>query len=1382
MSDWEKRLSELKGADLTKIGSSDAKKPEEAQGSFSRGFETAMRQLPQTAGGAVALAGDLAGMPAVRQWGLDVYKGQEEKIQALGQESDSFSNVMEGTGSLGEFLKYGSGYVIGQAGTAIGAAGIGAAVGRQLVKRSITEKLGEDVAKKQLARAAGVGAMVSAGTLNLTQEAGSIYPEALAQADKEGRELTGQDKARIVGSAVAASAVDTVTEMLGINKVLKGSGASGGIAKRAAKEVPIAMVREGATEGVQTGIERFGAGKELGGAEATRDYVDSVALGALGGSMAGAAASIRQQKQPEVGVLSGALNTGIESQAAAMDAKAEQFNIAATNPIAKKEMQPLVDAIRDRSGLSDLNADVENERQATVRKAEDLFRKKEFRGALTEQDRQTFIADVSIAKNPTVDEVVRKTAITRLQGTIGPYVAYNLGVASDASPKVTPSAATIATDLPGSINPSASLKPEVAATSGGALPAIDEGAILDKMSKDANDDIKDQKVWDRKGSSLPANSGKIEQDRSMQNRDRSKPASVEQMKKIANDPDYDRLGVGKSPNEAAPMVSVKGNTSKIANTDFGKSDRVTMGDGSKIAVRYAVVEANDLLASHSVDGSKNDAYFGKVADGTIRALNNGRAAALKEAYARGTSTKYRTAMYEDAAAHGVSPASIDAKENPVLVRVYDDAENDRSNLGELSNPKSNLGFSDSETALNDARSLDLTDVDFGENNRVDSAANQPALDRFAKAIQSQGGDSVNVRDAKGKYTGAFLRRFKNAVFAKAYRNQDIVEIASDEADPDLKNVLAALSSAAPDFAKIDDAGDLEIRPQLVDAARKISDARSRNLTLEQYTAQGDMLGQDDLTEELMRFMWANQRSPKRLGDGLKAIARFIDLELKQRQTINMFGDDPADIEQIKNRVNQYLQDNHGDIAKIEQTSAAYQSGKPESVAQDGRSGGQQSQGKRTSAQATAEEVSTKPPLTADEYVNALIAREQMPLFISAGDQLQLAIPRIIRKLAFREDANDATKKAATEVLEDLAGWIKKGSVLAAVAADHFKTAGSFDLIGSQIRSAKDLAMAAQVLRDSRFETLRYIFVKDGKVIGHTAVSSRLPSATNSWPGATGAKRKAFFDDIGTMSKKSDGYYLLHNHPSGDPTPSEADVQMTIDQAARVPGFLGHVVIDTNRYAEIGRLGEKSVIKADFAAKETDRPGILSRKITSKTELAKIGSELKKPGYVTLIAANAELKVNAAMEIPVRLLTQENTVQFKRLITNFGLEYGAGAGVFLAGVESNVGDFAPLVKDNFLIDVVDVNGFSLVSAGTPQGKSSQLGRKNTFAKLVMQRFNSPDLDLESMSNLVGISKKQHVEEVFIEDEKKTVKVKTRFGDAASDLDNRFSSALQLAQCL
>ena len=52
--------------------------------------------------------------------------------------------------------------------------------------------------------------------------------------------------------------------------------------------------------------------------------------------------------------------------------------------------------------------------------------------------------------------------------------------------------------------------------------------------------------------------------------------------------------------------------------------------------------------------------------------------------------------------------------------------------------------------------------------------------------------------------------------------------------------------------------------------------------------------------------------------------------------------------------------------------------------------------------------------------------------------------------------------------------------------------------------------------------------------------------------------------------------LAHNHPSGDPTPSPEDVQVTrrLVEAGRLMGIdvLDHVIIGDNRYQSLRELG------------------------------------------------------------------------------------------------------------------------------------------------------------------------------------------------------------------
>jgi len=58
---------------------------------------------------------------------------------------------------------------------------------------------------------------------------------------------------------------------------------------------------------------------------------------------------------------------------------------------------------------------------------------------------------------------------------------------------------------------------------------------------------------------------------------------------------------------------------------------------------------------------------------------------------------------------------------------------------------------------------------------------------------------------------------------------------------------------------------------------------------------------------------------------------------------------------------------------------------------------------------------------------------------------------------------------------------------------------------------------------------------------------------------------------------SAGIILVHNHPSGDPTPSRQDIEITrrLVEAGKILGIevLDHVVIGNNEYKSLKALGQ-----------------------------------------------------------------------------------------------------------------------------------------------------------------------------------------------------------------
>lgn len=191
------------------------------------------------------------------------------------------------------------------------------------------------------------------------------------------------------------------------------------------------------------------------------------------------------------------------------------------------------------------------------------------------------------------------------------------------------------------------------------------------------------------------------------------------------------------------------------------------------------------------------------------------------------------------------------------------------------------------------------------------------------------------------------------------------------------------------------------------------------------------------------------------------------------------------------------------------------------------------------------------------------------------DRAEAPRPAARRKLTAREvvalrDLKLGDYKLAREAVAELPqGELRRMLIESGVA--FFK--------GYKLTSYDGLASIAQVLRDQRFETLRYVFVDENNVILETAsISSRLPTMVNATPKGYEASPEGFEQWLDQTRKRmteigAAKWFMIHNHPSGDPTPSAADFNLTRDVSIRVPGFSGHLVINGTKYSVIAPTGK-----------------------------------------------------------------------------------------------------------------------------------------------------------------------------------------------------------------
>lgn len=307
------------------------------------------------------------------------------------------------------------------------------------------------------------------------------------------------------------------------------------------------------------------------------------------------------------------------------------------------------------------------------------------------------------------------------------------------------------------------------------------------------------------------------------------------------------------------------------------------------------------------------------------------------------------------------------------------------------------------------------------------------------------------------------------------------------------------------------------------------------------------------------------------------------------------------------------------------------------------------------------------------------------------------------------------------------------------------------------RGAHDIASLAQVARDPRFETLRVVYVKTGPdgsehVLATEAISSRLPDAVvgfcttpalvsfqrantarygadvAKWPEAVRDTRDGLVRNASVRFLEgqrarmtrlgADGYYLVHNHPSGDSTPSMDDRVFTVaktkaraDLPAHAPlqGLRGHVVIDHDEYSVIapnGAVSRHRITSAENLHAAAVPHAVIGQVVQDPVDVRTVGQQLTQPGGVTIIytapsktGGTKQNIVRAVETVPHDMLLNP---EFRGFLRNRQSAYG-GSLVMLyvdQAVPAAAGAKARrLYADGTVADVV-VGGSDIASSDTP----------------------------------------------------------------------------------
>lgn len=166
---------------------------------------------------------------------------------------------------------------------------------------------------------------------------------------------------------------------------------------------------------------------------------------------------------------------------------------------------------------------------------------------------------------------------------------------------------------------------------------------------------------------------------------------------------------------------------------------------------------------------------------------------------------------------------------------------------------------------------------------------------------------------------------------------------------------------------------------------------------------------------------------------------------------------------------------------------------------------------------------------------------------------------LLRKFGSVSNVFNANK----EQLIDVKGLGERSATLIKlIYACHIKHFEDKMLGSNPLSNPEDVVNFAKVfLANRRYETLLLIFVNSkNKVCGYEISSSGTVDSSLAYP------RNVM---VRAVERKANGLLIVHNHPSGDPTPSSEDKDVTkkMKEAARTMDvrFLDHIVVGTSGY-------------------------------------------------------------------------------------------------------------------------------------------------------------------------------------------------------------------------
>ena len=682
----------------------------------------------------------------------------------------------------------------------------------------------------------------------------------------------------------------------------------------------------------------------------------------------------------------------------------------------------------------------------------------------------------------------------------------------------------------------------------------------------------------------------------------------------------------------------------------GKETSIATDSGEEVPVRYRLIEAQSLITSNNAKTfAKNPRYPKSLqprdreranmrqqihemtsslrpqdlaesrnvnlgapvvrADGVV--LNgNGRAIAITRAllgkeYKDSTGKGYREFLKEHAEEFGFTPEAVEKMKAPMLVREVTGGLSTEQVKAVTTSTAGGSRLGASEQAKQDAEKITLEDLArYEENERGDltTAANRDFVAGILYRVA--GKNDVNAyTDAKGQVNADGIQRVKRALFQKAYGDDDLLSRMSESTNDDTRNITNGLTIAAPYIARANEkmargtAHNYKLGETIADAVKRYNHLHGIGQSVENYLDQQAMFAEyEDSPEvrEVLRVLNENRRSGKRIAQFVRRVGEIVEVQGNPNEISLMEGGEPLplrDIIEIARR--KFAEEEASRTALVHEAETLYQ------------------------------QAAERFPGIQDKEVASHV-REAIQTTLDFG-----SLDGEIRAVAGQiyQDANGRTfslfgnggetrsavrNSSAREIQRQEIKAQKRGKFYGLGITRALVNDGAVSLVGQKAESPSALAEIAQVLRHPGYEKFHTVYTKaNGAVVYHETVSARLPhrsviNAPEDKKGAATLKevlqnmRKRIEENL--RKTGADKFYYIHNHPSGNPNPSAADLQVTrqildIKNRTDEMAFAGHIILDHNKYAvidkylQVGEFKLKNKTPITFEAPEKKHPAL-----------------------------------------------------------------------------------------------------------------------------------------------------------------------------------------------